>query len=340
MRSAALGVDADNPHGALAPVRGVRLRGARALHGVAQAAWTVVVRRLIAAASRRCGIRPPSGYGRVPPAIVERCASRTRRARPMGSSERETVDEMAAWLGHPSEQFDAARDVDGRRARRPDGRRTPARTGSTPMTAAARAPAVGRGRSGTAARGIGGAAARQRAARRARWPPSLPTDRATVAALRRRPQRRGRAARALARYEPVRWFFDMERPGLDGDLPEPAAARRASRCDRSTRRAVRAIWRAEQRGLPRPLGRSDDSEARCSATSTRPDFDTSLWVVAWDGDEVAGGIINTHLRGGERGARPASAAGSTGLHASRVAQAWAGSALIGRQPARCSPSAG
>jgi mycothiol synthase len=91
-------------------------------------------------------------------------------------------------------------------------------------------------------------------------------------------------------YEVVRWFFDMVRPSLDEiaevELPagfalRPVAAEQYPQLWRANREAFRDHW-----------GGSDESEAAMHRFFDDPSNDPSLWVIAWDGDEIAGGIIN------------------------------------------------
>jgi GNAT superfamily N-acetyltransferase len=101
------------------------------------------------------------------------------------------------------------------------------------------------------------------------------------------------AAAALlagAGYEPVRWFFDMTRPHLDDipDVPLPdGLGIRPITMDN-----VRAVWDADIEAFRDHWGGFDGSEEMFQRWMASPLTDLSLWVVAFDGDEVAGGIIN------------------------------------------------
>jgi mycothiol synthase len=101
------------------------------------------------------------------------------------------------------------------------------------------------------------------------------------------------AARLLSRsgYEVVRWFFDMVRPSLDGaeemPLPEGLELRPV------TPDQYPAIWRANREAFRDHWGGSDESEAAMRRFLEGPEMDPSLWLIAWDGDEVAGGVINS-----------------------------------------------
>jgi mycothiol synthase len=100
------------------------------------------------------------------------------------------------------------------------------------------------------------------------------------------------AARLLRRagYEPVRWFFDMVRPSLDDigvpPMPEGLEIRPVLPYEYA------AVWRADRDAFRDHWGGSDDSEAAMRRFLESPEMDASLWQIAWDGDEIAGGVIN------------------------------------------------
>ena len=54
----------------------------------------------------------------------------------------------------------------------------------------------------------------------------------------------------------------------------------------------RPIFEAENRGVPRPLGQPRDDRERVPDDLRTAELDTDLWVVAWDGDEIAGVVEN------------------------------------------------
>jgi len=94
-----------------------------------------------------------------------------------------------------------------------------------------------------------------------------------------------------AGFEPKRYFFEMIRPDLD-DLPErPLPAGLEIRpVDLSM---ARAVWDADVEAFQDHWGGFDGSEAHLQRWLDNPTTDLSLWVVAFDGDEVAGGVINS-----------------------------------------------
>jgi mycothiol synthase len=91
-------------------------------------------------------------------------------------------------------------------------------------------------------------------------------------------------------YTSVRCFFEMQRT-LDGDLPDASLP-----AGLAFRPALpghyRAIWAAGAecyRDQWEHVALSDEDYHVWAAT---PDLDPSLWLVAWDGDQIAGAAIN------------------------------------------------
>ena len=93
-----------------------------------------------------------------------------------------------------------------------------------------------------------------------------------------------------AGFEPKRWFFEMVRPTLD-DLPERALPEglEIRPIDVSL---ARAVWDGDVEAFQDHWGGFDGSEAHLQRWLADPNTDLSLWVVAFDGDEVAAGVIN------------------------------------------------
>lgn len=95
---------------------------------------------------------------------------------------------------------------------------------------------------------------------------------------------------AASEYAPIRYGFEMRRP-LDEPIPDvelPAGIEL-----RPVREADhRKIWEADAEAFRdhwEPRVRTEDDFV---ATFSFPDLDTSLWRVAWEGDEVVGGVMN------------------------------------------------
>ena len=93
-----------------------------------------------------------------------------------------------------------------------------------------------------------------------------------------------------AGFQPVRSFYLMNRP-LAGDVPD------APLPDGLEIRPVeeghrRAILEAENEAFRDHWGHREMSESTYTSTFARPELETDLWVVAWDGDEIAGVVQN------------------------------------------------
>jgi len=91
-------------------------------------------------------------------------------------------------------------------------------------------------------------------------------------------------------FEPTRWFFEMTRPLAQPipDLPLPDGLEVRP----ITTDMVRQVWQADIEAFRDHWGGFDDSEESFQGWLERPSFDPSLWVVAFDGDEVCGASIN------------------------------------------------
>ena len=202
-----------------------------------------------------------------------------------------SVAEARAELSHPSEQFDPARDVwigelhgtpvavtwtswvdttDGRREYHSRGYVDPAHR----------------------RRGIGGALLAHNIGRMRAMAATHDTDRPKVLGM--TSNQASIAAPILARrhgYELVRWFFDMER-ALDDTLPEvpplpDGLELRAVGIEDASR-----IWKADHDAFRDHWGGFDDSDESFRRWIESPDFQPELSVVAFDGDEIAGAVLN------------------------------------------------
>ena len=93
-----------------------------------------------------------------------------------------------------------------------------------------------------------------------------------------------------AGYAPVRYGFVMRRPL---DLPIPDAPLPTGLEVRPVRpEDHRPIWEADTEAFLDHWEAPVRHEADFVHTFGHPDVDTSLWQVAWDGDEVAGSVMN------------------------------------------------
>ena len=95
-----------------------------------------------------------------------------------------------------------------------------------------------------------------------------------------------------AGYRPFRRFASMTRPDLDdiptAPLPDGLAIRPISR----DMAAMRQVFDADAEAFRDHFGWTDATDERFAEFVEEPDLDPSLWLVAFDGDEVAGGVLN------------------------------------------------
>lgn len=91
-------------------------------------------------------------------------------------------------------------------------------------------------------------------------------------------------------FQIVRYDFEMERPNLEEipDLPLPDGIELRPALEEHLRR----IWEVEIEVFRDHWGSVDDSEASFERKRTDPRRDMSLWVIAWQGDEIAGQVLN------------------------------------------------
>jgi mycothiol synthase len=91
-------------------------------------------------------------------------------------------------------------------------------------------------------------------------------------------------------FRPVRQFFLMRRPSLD-DVPDaPLPAGLEVRPVLPDQR--RSIIEAEFEAFRDHWGHREVTEERIQTTLNMAELDTDLWVVAWDGDQIAGVVEN------------------------------------------------
>ncbi len=91
-------------------------------------------------------------------------------------------------------------------------------------------------------------------------------------------------------YVPIRYGFQMRRP-LDEPIPDfslpPGIELRPVREEDH-----RKIWDADTEAFLDHFEPRDRDEGDFEATFSFPGLDTSMWRVAWDGDEVVGSVMN------------------------------------------------
>lgn len=96
-------------------------------------------------------------------------------------------------------------------------------------------------------------------------------------------------------YRVVRHYFVMSRP-LAGELP--AAGFPANMELREVEAEhLRLVWDAIEESFLDHWGSTPHSEEDYRTWMNHPDLDPSLWVVAWDGDQVAGAAVNFVFQG-------------------------------------------
>ncbi len=208
-----------------------------------------------------------------------------------GVPARMSVPEIDAWLRHPSEQFDPTRDLrlveidgapvavtwcdwvdatDGVRDYRSRGYVVPAHR----------------------RRGIGGALLADNIRRMRELAATHETDRPKVLGL--GTNERSVAGPLLAErhgFAPVRWFFDMERP-ITGDLPVIGELSAGLEIRPVGPDDGWAIWEADHEAFADHWGGHDQSQASFQRWVESPEFDPSLFIVAFEGDDIAGAVLN------------------------------------------------
>lgn len=94
-----------------------------------------------------------------------------------------------------------------------------------------------------------------------------------------------------AGFKTARWFFDMVRPNLNHipvvALPDGLELRPIEAS------LAQAVWDADVEAFADHWGGFDHSEEHLKRWLENPTTDLSIWVIAFDGDEVAGGVINS-----------------------------------------------
>jgi mycothiol synthase len=201
-----------------------------------------------------------------------------------------SYEALANWAEHPSEHFDPARDsivaeVDGR----------PVAYGWTQWvdTTDGVREYVTRGHvhGDWRRRGIGTAILRWNEAHLRSLAATHETDRPRVLGAGTNERRAGAMA-LLERngYTPVRWFFEMLRPTLDDVVEPPLQEGLVVRPPRPDE--MRKVYDADLEAFADHWGGFDASESAYQRWLQDPDYDPELFVVAWDGDEVAGAVWN------------------------------------------------
>ena len=108
------------------------------------------------------------------------------------------------------------------------------------------------------------------------------------------PDERLRKRRLFERagYEAVRYFFAMRRPTLDDIQLPPMPVGLDVRPIDLDLLSERKMWDAGVEAFQDHWGGFDASDAAFESSLLEPNHDPALWIVAWDGDEIAGGVTN------------------------------------------------
>ena len=208
-----------------------------------------------------------------------------------GVSARASIEDQRAWWSHPSEQFDPARDVDileleGRMVAIAERSWNDASDGVREYRSRCWVdPSVRRQGIGTAMlrrnESLARAMAATHDAERPRFHGFGTADTSVGAPL----------LAERSSYAPVRWFADMER-SLLGELPEIPELPEGIEVRPMTVGDAPALWRADHEAFRDHWGGFDDSEASYRRWIESPEFQPDRMVVAWDGDEIAAGVLN------------------------------------------------
>lgn len=204
---------------------------------------------------------------------------------------RETAEELAVRLRHPTEHFDPAHnvivaEVDGRMVGHADAEWIDTTDGLREYRHGGNVDPEWR------RRGIGRALLREAQRRMRELAATHETDRDRMLGLFTEDRQIGAAALARSEgYAPVRWFFEMERP-LGAELPNLPALPAGIEVRAGTREEARTVWLADSEAFQDHWGGHDTSEGAFERWIEGPESDPSLWLVAWDGEQVAGAVIN------------------------------------------------
>jgi mycothiol synthase len=208
--------------------------------------------------------------------------------------ERISYEALANWVAHPSPHFDASRDVVVAEA---DGRPVAYGWGSWIDTTDGVREYVSRGHvhGKWRRRGIGTAILRHNEAHLRRLAGRHRTERPRLFGLGANERRVGAVALAERNgYRPVRWFFEMLRPTMEAIVVPPLPDGLVLRSPIGEAE-MRKVFNADAEAFADHWGGFDTSEAAYQQWLSDPDYDPALFVVAWDGDEVAGAVWNVIL---------------------------------------------
>ncbi|HEX5578060.1 MAG TPA: GNAT family N-acetyltransferase [Candidatus Limnocylindria bacterium] len=236
---------------------------------------------------------------RLPDDLVQLSEMHNRATAADGIDERESPEEWEAWFAHPS-GFDPQTDclvgeIDGKIVAYAQARASTDNDGGRNYSCGGDVDPEHRGR------GIGRAVLRHNARHQqlraqreaAAMPASAPAvDRRLESWAFESQARRVRLLQSEG-FVAVRWFFEMLRANLDdiADLPMPDGLEVRPVLPEHHRR----IWAADIEAFRDHWGASEESEEAFQRFFGPPDFRPELWRVAWEGEEVAGVVMNRIL---------------------------------------------
>jgi mycothiol synthase len=95
-------------------------------------------------------------------------------------------------------------------------------------------------------------------------------------------------------FQVVRWFFEMLRPTLDdiADMPMPDGLEFRPMLPEHHR----AVWAADSEAFSDHWGAMQNTDEAFHHFFGGPEFRPDLWRIAWDGDQVAGVVMNRVMR--------------------------------------------
>jgi mycothiol synthase len=93
-------------------------------------------------------------------------------------------------------------------------------------------------------------------------------------------------------YTTVRWFYEMRRDGLDVVEVPPMPEGLEIRPMGSDRASLRRLFDADAEAFQDHWGGFASDDSAFEEWASEPSFEPSLFVVAWDGNEIAGAVIN------------------------------------------------
>jgi mycothiol synthase len=208
-----------------------------------------------------------------------------------GIPNRESIEDNLAFIRHPTPGFDAARDmliaeVDGQVVGATD--KSWVDTNGEYLREYRVNGCV---HPDWRRRGIGGALLAENERLSRELAATHDTDRHKVLGSWSNDRQIGRIALLRANaYEPVRWFFDMTRP-LSEPIPEVPLPD-GLELRPVTMDNIKQVFRADVEAFKDHWGGFEDDDEQLKRWIERPNFDPTLWIIAWEGDEVAGGVVN------------------------------------------------